>query len=405
MKRPSPLDLEEASEVDILKQLKDAPELMEAILAWTGKETRLQEHLRETYSPELVRSAFRLLDARKKANGVLPNADQLWLTSVGLEQSTALQVAKHKASRFPKDAEVYDLCSGVGVDTDVLLQRGPVVSVDINPAMTIRNEWNNAIWNAGKPTNLTLKAADVKSLDLAGKLVHLDPDRRDGQDRPTKRLEQYQPDLAWMQELVRTAAGGAIKLGPASNFMQKFPGCEIELISLNGECKEATVWFGQLAGDKSFRATVLPGNESVTGDPLSAYCPLTETPMQYLFDPNPAVVRSGLLDQVGEIHSLHRLDNADEYLTADELPQTSLVTAFKVEATLGNNPKELKKHLRNSPGSRYEIKCRHLKVDANDLQRKLPKGDGLPKTVFFLRVSGKAKVVVAERMPNVRISS
>lgn len=405
MKRPSPLDLEEASEVDILKQLKDAPELMEAILAWTGKETGLQEHLRETYSPELVRSAFRLLDARKKAVGILPHADRLWLTTIGLEQSTALEVSRHKAKRFPVDVDVYDLCSGVGVDTDVLLKRGPVVSVDINPAMIIRNEWNSAVWNGQQSANLTLKAADVKSLDLSGRIVHLDPDRRDGHDRPTKRLEQYQPDLAWMQELVKTAAGGAIKLSPASNFMQKFPGCEIELVSLNGECKEATVWFGELAGEKSFRATVLPTGESVTGDPLEAYCPLAESPMQYLFDPNPAVVRSGLLDRVGELHSLQRLDSADEYLTGDEMPQTELVTAFRVEATLGNNPKELKKHLRNSPGRSYEIKCRHLKVDANELQRKLPKGEGPMKTVFFLRVNGKARVVVSERIRNVRISS
>ena len=405
MKRPSPLDILEASEVEILQQLKDSPELLEAIPAWTGQEPRLQEHLREKYSPELVRSAFRLLDVRRKAEGILPNAEQLWLTNVGLEQSTALDVARHKAKRFPADVEVYDLCSGVGVDTDVLLKRGPVVSVDINPAMVIRNKWNSAVWNGQQSANLAVKVADVKSLDLSGRIVHLDPDRRDGHDRPTKRLEQYQPDLGWMQQLVKTAAGGAIKLSPASNFMQKFPGCEIELVSLNGECKEATVWFGELAGDRSFRATVLPAGESVTGDPLDAYCPLAEAPMQYLFDPNPAVVRSGLLDQIGEMHSLQRLDKADEYLTADEIPQTDLVTAFRVEATLGNNPKELKKHLRNSPGSSYEIKCRHLKVDANELQRKLPKGDGPVKTVFFLRVNGKARVVVSERIRNVQISS
>ena len=31
-------------------------------------------------------------------------------------------------------------------------------------------------------------------------------------------------------------------------------GAEIELVSVHGECKEATVWFGSLAGAKSWRA-------------------------------------------------------------------------------------------------------------------------------------------------------
>ena len=61
----------------------------------------------------------------------------------------------------------------------------------------------------------------------------------------------------------RRVAGGAIKLSPASDFAQHFagPNVEIELISLRGECKEATVWFGELASCRR-RATRLP--EDVT---------------------------------------------------------------------------------------------------------------------------------------------
>ena len=48
---------------------------------------------------------------------------------------------------------------------------------------------------------------------------------------------------------------------PTSRRISPVPGFEIELISLRGECKEATVWFGELASCRR-RATRLP--EGVT---------------------------------------------------------------------------------------------------------------------------------------------
>lgn len=400
MKKPDPTDIAGIPAEDVLRQLRAHPELLQLVSAATEKETTLQERLRESYLPELVRAALRLRDVRRRAADILPEADRLWLTGVSYEQATAALVATHKAARFPDGHVVLDLCCGIGMDTRALLSRGPVTAVDRDAAMLLRNRWNQDVWfPQGTPFPLTMIQADASTLSLTDQLVHVDPDRRSGRDRPTKRLEQYQPPLEWMERLTQTAAGGAIKIGPASNFVQKFAGCEIELVSLQGECREATVWFGRLAGDKRFRATCLPSGETITGNPLEAYCPLGDV-SDYLFDPDPAVVRSGLLDAVGEMNSLRRLDSADEYLTGDTVPATSFVTAFRVQAVLGNNPKELKRYLRSDPGRHYEIKCRHLKVDANQLQKKLPRGEGKPRVVFFVRVAGRAKVVVCERIEN-----
>ena len=398
MKKPDPTDVAGVPEVRVLQMLQAAPELLEMVTTSTDKETTLQERLRADYIPELVRAALRLRDVRRRADGILPDGDRLWLTGRSFEQATALEVACHKASRFPAGESIEDLCCGIGMDTRALLARGPVQAVDSDPAMLLRNEWNQQIWYPdGLPHPLMTERADVSKRDSTGTLLHVDPDRRAGRDRPTKRLEMYQPDLTWMEQTIESAPGGAIKIGPASNFVQKFAGCEIELVSLHGECREATVWFGSLAGEKRFRATSLPTGESICGNPLEAWCPESDVG-QFLFDPDPAVVRSGLLDAVGQMHNLHRLDSADEYLTGDAIPSTAFVTAFRVEAVMGNNPKELKRYLRQKPGSHYEIKCRHLKVDANQLQKKLPRGAGSPRVVFFVRVSGKAKVVVCERM-------
>ena len=390
-------------EADLLTQLKALPELLEEILSATGKELGLQERLRERHHPALVRAAFILLDGREKAKSQLLHGEQLWVTPVALQQSTSWAVAQYKAKRFPGGINILDICSGIGVDAAALLARGPVTSVDIDPAMSLRCLWNNQIWSSEtNPSGFQheVQTTDAAQIDVSGRIIHADPDRRVGRDRPTTRLEQYCPNLDWMHKAIRSAAGGAIKLGPASNFMQKFPGCEIELISLNGECREATVWFGELAGENDFRATLLPSGETISVPSLSAYCPLSEEVQQYIFDPDPAIVRSGMLEAVGEMHNLQRLDKADEYLTAGSIPETSFVTAFQVDAVLGNNPRELNRYLRTEPSRDYEIKCRHLSVDAAAVHKKLPRGDGPPRVLLFIRLNGKAKIVVARRIQN-----
>jgi len=383
------------SSLELLTALRAAPDLMLAVSEMSGKELAVQKELRQRFDAELVIAALALHNCRQKAKGILPKPHELWLTTTSLEQCTHPIVAAHKAQRFPQDVPVLDLCSGLGSDTAALSTRGPVTSIDIDAAMLQRCEWNLAAWNCDW---VRFQQADVASAEVDGKWLHVDPDRRNGRPRPTKRLEQYTPDLGWMQGVTRTAAGGAIKIGPASNFMQKFPGCEIELISLQGECREATVWFGELAEQEQFRATILPSGETIAGAPLDAWADSANEPLQYVLDPNPAVVRSGLIDAVCAQHSLQRLDPEEEYLTADQIPSTDFVSAFEVEAVLPNNVKQLSRHLRQSPGRYYEIKCRRLPIDAAATAKKLPTGGEDPKVIIFLRVQGKARIVVANRL-------
>ena len=380
----------------LLRRLKDCPEIFAAISASTPTELSSQRKLRETFDDELVRAALAVHEARQRAANLLPDADRLWLTRVGLEQSTAWEVATHKAKRFSPSAHVFDLCCGIGVDTAAIAEHAQVTAIDTAAAMCLRTEWNAALWN--RLEHIRTQCADVTSLNWSDKIVHVDPDRRSGRDRPTKRLELYQPSLEWMQQLTRTAAGGGIKVSPASNFLQKFPGCEIELISLKGECREATVWFGSLAGEHAFRATALPMGESISADPLSAWTNVVPAAAEYIFDPDPAIVRSGLIDVMAETHSLQRLDAEEEYLTGAECVTSGFVTAFRIEAVLSGNLKDLKQHLRSDPSTHYEIKCRRIPTNADTVRRQLPTGTATPRVIFFARISGRATFVVTRRV-------
>jgi SAM-dependent methyltransferase len=384
-------------ETQLLLRLRETPEIFQALAQQKGDALRVQAGLRKRFDAELVRAALSVHEARVRAADLLPRPADLWLTRTALEQSTAWEVAQHKSLRFPRGSKIFDLCCGIGVDATALTHRGPVTAVDISPAMCLRCEWNSETWHADR--QLATECRDVSGTDWSEDLVHADPDRRAGRDRAVRRLEQYQPDLEWMQHLSTNAAGGALKLGPASNFLQKFHDCEIELISLNGECREATVWFGGLSTGQPFRATSLPSGEFLAGNPLSFRGLLAESVGKFLYDPDPAVVRAGLVDALCEERGLARLDLEEEYLTSEELVETALAVPFRVSTVLPNSMRQLRQRLRDRPSRFYEVKCRRIPIDAAAVQRSLPRGDGDPCTILFTRCGGKAHVVIAERVP------
>lgn len=388
----TPFSESSLEECRILQELKRTPQLLAQIGEFAGNELALQSRLRREFSDELVRAAMSLHELRHKGLTKFSRASSMWFDRKGLEQSTSEQVAIHKARRF--SGNVRDLCCGIGSDAIALASHCSVTAVDLNPAACLRSRWNAEIY--GVDSRMEFRCADVLQLDESGGLIHIDPDRRSGSEGKASRIEDYVPDVAALQQLMSRARGGAIKIGPASNFGGKFPGTEIELISLSGECKEATVWFGELAGNQPFRATSLPSGETIAGHPLDAAAPLSPLG-EYIYDPDPAVVRAGLLDLVAVQLGLCRLDGAEEYLTSDALATSAFVHPFEVLAELPNNENEVRAWLRKSDFGQLEIKCRHVPIQAEALRRRLPLPGAQPGVLLFARLDGKTRAICARR--------
>lgn len=379
-----------------LQRLRERPEILDEVAAGTGSELSLQTQLRKRFPEDLVRLALSLHQFRQQAKGKFTRADQMWFDRVGFEQSTSEAVARHKAQRFPEDSAVWDLCCGIGSDAIAIASRADVTAVDVRPTACLRTAWNAEVYRVSPRVNV--RCADVQSLDLGNGFLHIDPDRRANGNSRANRVEDYQPNLDFLQQLMQCHRGGAIKVGPASNFGGKFPDAEIELISLHGECKEATVWFGELAGSSLFRATLLPSGESLAGHPLSAAVPVM--PLQtYIYDPDPAVVRAGLVDLCAEQLGLYRLDAAEEYLTSEVRVDSPFVMPFEVLEELPNNERILRNHLRETPYGSYEIKCRHVPVQAETLRRRLPT-DAVhtSATLILARLNGQTRWILARRL-------
>jgi hypothetical protein len=377
----------------LLRQLRETPRLFDLIAAAAEGELGLQERLRGEFPDDLVRAALTLADLRTKGLKKFARAESMWLDRRGLEQATPEAVARHKAQRF--HGRVFDYCTGIGGDAIALAAKCEVVGCDVDPAACLRAKWNAAAY--GVSAQLDMVCADVERLPACRGLLHVDPDRRRGRGgNRSLRVEDAVPGLEALRRLMDESAGGAIKLSPAANFAGKFQEVEIELVSLHGEAKEATIWFGELAEPGVWRATALPAGETLAGDPLSAMAEVTPAG-RYVYDPDPGIVRAGLIDLLAEKLGLARLDAAEEYLTSQQLVGSPFVQPFEILAELPNNDRAIRRYFRDAGIGQLEIKCRHIPVAVEAVRRKLRLEGSAAAVLIFARLAGKARALICRR--------
>lgn len=399
-------------EWDLVWRLRRTPRIFERLEAATGSELHLQDRLRREFPDDLVRAALSLAELRRKAAGKFSRAESMWFDRRGLQQSTPEAVARHKARRF--EGAVCDFCMGIGSDAIALAERCEVLGFDVSPAQCLRARWNAEAYRVD--SRLNIACADVETLawpeptdhpaigarrcppSVGARLVHVDPDRRHGRrGSRSRRVEDALPGLPALRRIMRAFDGGAVKLSPAANFVNKFTDVEIELVSLSGEAREATIWFGSAATPGLWRATVLPAGETLAGDPLAFQAEVTPLG-RYVYDPDPAVVRAALVDLLAEQTGLNRLDEAEEYLTSDRLVESPFVQAFEVLAELPNNQREIRRYFRGGGFGQVEIKCRRVPARADAVRRKLPLQGDRPAVLIFARLMGKARALVCRRL-------
>ncbi len=354
--------------------------------------------LRRSASEASVRAAFRLVEARRKGASKFARASAMWLDPVGVEQATAEHVAAHKALRFGSGL-VFDLCGGIGGDAVAFARASDVVAVDLDHAMGRRVLWNARVHGVEGRVLAVRSRAEAVAIPR-GALVHVDPDRRaDPAQRRAQFLDGYQPGLDFLHALRSKTDGGAIKLGPASDFDAHFndAGYEVEVVSLGGECKEATVWFGALANCRR-RASILPAGATWTDrDAPPAAARVAHTPQTWMFDPDAALVRAGLLDAFAAAHSLARCGPGVPYLTGDAPLPTPFLSAFRVLDDLPFDFKTLRSYLKGADLSAREIKPRGVDVRPEDLRRRLgATGSHAVSLLIYAGVAG-ARAVVARR--------
>jgi hypothetical protein len=175
----------------------------------------------------------------------------------------------------------------------------------------------------------------------------------------------------------------------------KHLGSEVEFISLERELKECVLWFGPLRS-AARRATILPSGLSLSAEESSSIPPVV-APREYLFDPDPAVVRANLAGKLAEELDIAPIDFTVALFTGSELISSPLVTAYKVELAERFHATRLRAYLREQGIGRVTVVKRGSMIDADELRRDLKlKGKG-HRDVVLTSVSGEQTMIVGTR--------
>jgi len=358
-----------------------------------GDELTILTQLRKTHLPDHCRTVVHLLNLRKRAQTKFTQANDMVFDREGLEQSSGETIAQYRAKRYQSFAQIADLCCGIGGDAIPLAQNAKVITADINPNRLAITRHNAHVYNVAH--NISPLCADVSKWIPSCEAIFMDPGRRQD-NRRLYALSDYHPSVN-LEHLQSITPNMGIKVAPGLPESDIPSHCEIEFISESGNCKEAILWFGQLQTNTTRRATLLPQGHTL----LHRQTPEADVhpPGAYIAEPDNAVVRAHLINQLAHDLNAWKLSSDVAYLSANHPIQSPFVTCYTIQEVLPFNLKHLQKYVSTRKIGRLDIKKRHFPLTPEALRAKLKlKGDGW-LTLFLTRINDHPTVMVCDPLP------
>ena len=353
---------------------------------------RLIGELRKSLSMNEAAAILSTLRLRIRAKSKFPRyARDMLFTDDGLQQASHPLVRRYRAQSMMAQS-VLDLCCGIGGDSLALAAAAKnVLGVDID-AVRIAIARHNA-----EVTGLHAQfaVADVrKSIPSGFDGIFFDPARRDEQGRRIHHVERYVPPLSLVQSW--SAREIVVKLSPAVDLRQLAPyNGALEFISAKGQLAEAVLWLK--------RPTAPPGATLLTDDDAHhlhhrEIAPVEITaPRSWLFEPDPSVMRAGLVRQLAHDLQATMLDASIAYLTAEQRRDTPWGRYWRVLDWMPFQLKRLRHFLMARDIGRVTVKKRGFPMSPEELIARLRlKGGGLARVLVMTRHRGAPIVIICD---------
>jgi len=372
----------------------DGQNLLARAGALEGDELRAQAALRRSADPEQVAAALTQVELRRRAEPKFgASAARMYFTPDGLEQATRAAVAEHRAARLAafEAKTLIDLGCGIGGDLLAGSTAGLICAgVDLDPVRVAVAEANlHALDLPGAVMVADATRVDTSPFDVA----YADPARRSGSGR-TFRADDWQPPWSFVEGLLTRDA--CVKVAPGIPHALVPAGVEAEWVSDGGEVKEAALWSGRLASTAR-RATVIGDGGLATltddDDPGAE----VRAVGQFLYEPDGAVVRAGLVTAVAHGVNGGLIDPHIAYVTSDESFRTPFARGYQVLEELPFREKQLRAALRERGVGRLTIKKRGVDVVPEQLRKRLDLSGEADATIVLTRVAGRGTALLVRQ--------
>ena len=354
---------------------------------------RAQATLRRTATPEHAAAALTQVELRRRATEKFGElAARMYFTPEGLEQSTRHRVAEHRAARVraASASTLIDLGCGIGGDLVAFARAGiTCAGVDLDPVRVEVARANlETLGLGGAVTVADATTIDTTPFDVA----YADPARRSPRGRSFD-VEDWTPPWSFVESLL--TRDSCVKVAPGIPHELVPDGVEAEWVSDHREVKEAVLWSGRLATTRR-RATVLGDGGLATltdeDDPGAPAGPLSD----FLYEPDGAVIRAGLVTAVAAGVGGHLLDEHIAYVTSGESFRTPFARGYRVLEEVPFREKQLRAALHERGIGRLTIKKRGVSVVPDELRKRLALHGEDEATLVLTRVDGKGTAMLVE---------
>ena len=357
--------------------------------------TQLRKQLTAVQAQAVLETAI----LRQSAKSKFSRAAQMFFTRPALEQASSELIATYRAGRLADLAvrHIADLGCSIGGDALAFAEHARVTGVDWDPVRLAMAQENVRVY--GRSDRFQPLQADLLELTPLRDVdaLFFDPARRDDNGRRFYSVHQYRPPLSLIDNWRDVVPTTAVKISPGVNYDELPSDADVEFISVYGEVKEAVLWYGRFRSGIIRQATLLPGPHTITHQPDLERVPVTE-PQAYLYEPDGAVIRAHLVQELAHQLGANQIDAEIAYLTGTTAVDTPFSRCFTIEDSFPFQLKRLRQYLRQRKIGSVTIKKRGSPLDPATLQQQLRlKGDN-HRILFLTHVKGEPMVLIGEEI-------
>ena len=232
--------------------------------------------------------------------------------------------------------------------------------------------------------------------------IFLDPARRDAYGRKTVSISDCTPDVAALQDrLLEKAQIVMIKLSPMLDISKALEELryvkEVHVVAVANECKELDVVLERgYEGEPQFVCvnllTTQPELRFTQEDERNCPSRLAEGVMNYLYEPNSAVMKAGCFKLLTERFDVYKLHKNSNLYTSEQLIPDFPGRIFEVETSAPYN-KKVKQTLL-SDVEKASIAVRNFPLSVAELRKSLKIADGDETYLFATTLKGEEKVII-----------
>lgn len=357
-------------------------------------------HFDKANSKEIIEQ----IEAKKRSEKKLPtwfkSKNIYYPNKLNVEQTSSEITANYKASLISGESLI-DLTGGFGIDAYYFSKKCQhVIHCEINTKLSEIVKHNFEGLQTRNITCLNENGIDaLKRLDISFDWIYIDPSRRDDKKQKVFLLSDCTPNVKTFQNLfLKYAENVMIKTSPLLDLSATLLDLEhvktIHIVAVNNEVKEL-LWILELSftGEVSIKTIniqkkIIQNFDYNFSDESKAKATYSQ-PLNYLYEPNAAVLKAGAFNSVSVLLSISKLHKHSHLYTSKELLDFP-GRRFKIETVLPFNKKAFAK----LKISKANITTRNFPLSVNDIRKKLKVKDGGSVYLFFTSNLNNEKVII-----------